>query len=164
MQVNRTHVIGATVGIAAFAAFATAADASPPSGFTPTTLAVASLASPVRVHSNGVRLTTLEATDVRVQRVDFVAGGASGWHHHPGLVMVVVASGSVTSYDGDCTGTSYGPGLPAGAAFLENGNERGQVTSAGGATVYATSIAPRSAPPVFRVEDVPPRCASTPGR
>ena len=39
MKVHRTHVIGATVGMLALVAFTTSANASPGSGFTPTTLA-----------------------------------------------------------------------------------------------------------------------------
>ena len=160
MKVNRIHVIGATVGMVALTAFAHAAYASPPTGFTPTTLATASLDRPVRVHSDGVRLRTKEATNVRVQQVVFAPGGSSGWHHHPGIVMVVVASGSVTVWNEDCKTKMYGPGLPNGAAFIESGDERGLVTSAPGATSYVTYVVPKVNPAVFRIDDVAPRCAS----
>jgi hypothetical protein len=43
--------------------------------------------------------------------------------------------------------------------FIERGDEPGQVTSAGGATAYATFVAPSADPPVFRIEDDPPPCA-----
>jgi len=160
MKVNRIQVIGVTVGMVAVTAFASTADASPSTGFTPTVLATASLDRPVHVHSDGVKLTTKEATDVRVQQVVFAPGGSSGWHHHPGIVMVVVASGSVTSWNEHCKATVYGPGLPNGAAFIEVGDDPGQVTSAAGATVYTTYIVPKVSPAVFRIEDVAPRCAS----
>jgi hypothetical protein len=74
--------------------------------------------------------------------------------------MVVVASGSVTSWNEHCKATVYGPGLPNGAAFIEVGDDPGQVTSAAGATVYTTYIVPKVSPAVFRIEDVAPRCAS----
>ena len=160
MKVNRRLVIGATVGMVALTAFAHAAYASPSAGFTPKTLATASLDRQVQVHSDGVRLTTKEATNVRVQQVVFAAGGSSGWHHHPGIVMVVVASGSVSVWNGHCKATMYGPGLPHGAAFIESGDEPGQVTSAAGAIVYTTYVVPKVNPAVFRIEDVAPRCAS----
>lgn len=161
MKVNRIHVIGATVGMVALTAFAHAAYASPPNtGFTTTALATASLDRPVHVHHDGVRLTTKEATNVRVQQVVFAPGGSSGWHHHPGIVMVVVASGSVTVWNEHCKATMYGPSLPNGAAFIESGDERGQVTSAAGATAYVTYVVPKVNPAVFRIEDVAPRCAS----
>jgi quercetin dioxygenase-like cupin family protein len=160
MKVNRIHVIGATVGMVALTTFAHAAYASPSAGFTPTTLATASLHKPVRVQSDGVRLTTKEATDVRVQQVVFAPGGSSGWHHHPGIVVVVVASGSVTVMNEHCKAKMYGPGLPNGATFIESGHERGLVTSAAGATSYVTYVVPKVNPAVFRIEDVAPRCAS----
>ncbi len=132
---------------------------TPATGFTPKTLAVASLDGRVRVNHDGVKLTTKDSTDVRVQQVVFAAGGSSGWHHHPGIVMVVVTSGSVTVWDEHCTQTMYGPGLPNGAAFIENGDEPGQVTSAAGATNYTTAVVPKVDPAVFRIEDAPPPCA-----
>lgn len=144
----------------ALAAFVPAAHASPPTGLTPTTLATASLDRPVRVNNDGVRLRTKKATDVRVQQIVFAPGSSSGWHHHPGLVMVVVASGSVTVWNQHCKTTTYGPGLPHGAAFIESGDEPSQVTSAQGATNYVTYIVPKVTPAVFRIEDDPPRCAS----
>ena len=160
MKVNRIHVIGATVGMVTLTAFAHAAYASPPTGFTPTTLATASFVRPVQVHSDGVILTTKKATDVRVGQVVFAPGGSSGWHHHPGMVMVVVASGSVTVWNEHCKAKMYGPGLPNGAAFIESGHEPGLVTSAAGATSYVTYVVPKVNPAVFRIEDVAPRCAS----
>jgi quercetin dioxygenase-like cupin family protein len=159
MKVQRSHIIAATVGMLALVAFTTSADASPASGFTATTLGTGSL-NPVKVRHDGVRLATKEVTDVRVQLVQIAPGGTSGWHHHPGVVMVVVSSGSVTFWDEHCNKTDYGPGLPNGATFIESGDEPGQVTSAGGATNYATYIVPKGNPSVYRIEDVAPGCAT----
>jgi hypothetical protein len=161
MRISRTQAIGATVGLVALSAFAPMAHASPPTGLTGPPLATASFDRRVDVHHNGVRLRTGEATDVRVQQFDFAPGSTSGWHHHPGLVVVVVASGSVTLWDVHCKTKVYGPGLPNGAAFIENGNQPGQATSAMGARTYATYIVPKADPSVFRVEDDAPACATT---
>jgi hypothetical protein len=42
--------------------------------------------------------------------------------------------------------------------FVESGDTPGQASSAGGATVYATFVAPHANPPVFRIEDAPVSC------
>lgn len=160
MKVHRKQVIGATLGTVALLALTHTADASPWTGFTPTTLATASFDTPVKVHHDGVRLKTKEPTDLRVQQAVFAPGGSSGWHHHPGLVLVMVASGSVTVWDEHCNKTDFGPGLPNGAAFIETSDKPGQVTSSTGATNYTTYIVPKADPAVFRTDDVAPPCAT----
>jgi hypothetical protein len=100
-----------------------------------------------------------KSTDVRVQKLVFGAGSFSGWHHHPGIVIVAVESGEVTLWDSRCKSKTYGPGSPNGAVFAEGDNRPQQATSAGGATVYVTYVAPNADPPVFRIEDDPPPCA-----
>jgi hypothetical protein len=122
-------------------------------GFTPTNLATASVPGELRVKSDGIKLWTRGPTDVRVQKIDIAAGGVSGWHHHPGIVIVSVASGEVDFQNADCSVTAYGPGLAAGSAFIESGYDTGQASSILGATIYATYIAPQASPPVFRIED-----------
>jgi quercetin dioxygenase-like cupin family protein len=159
MKFNRKRVFAATLGCAAIVMLAPAADGSPPSGFTTTNLVKADLDETVQVNSDGVKLQTKEPTDALVQKVVFDPGGSSGWHHHPGVVVVAVQSGSVTVWDSNCNQKTYGPGLPNGSVFTESGDEPGLVTSSGGATSYATFIAPSADPPVFRIEDDPPPCA-----
>lgn len=39
--------------------------------------------------------------DVAVQRIVFAAGGHSGWHSHPGPVLIQVLSGTMTFYESD---------------------------------------------------------------
>lgn len=160
MRITRTRIVGAAVGMAALAAFTYTANASPGTGFSPTTLVSGSLDTKQHVQHDGVRLTTKDASDVRVQQVVFAAGGSTGWHHHPGLVMVMVASGTETLWDENCNKTDYGPGLPNGAVFIETGDEPGQVTSTNGAVNYTTYIVPKATPAVFRIEDTPPPCAT----
>jgi quercetin dioxygenase-like cupin family protein len=151
--------VAATVGMLGVLAIGSIASASPPSGFTPTILVKADLNETVRSDSDKVRFRTKDPTDVMVQKIVQTPGGSSGWHHHPGIVIVAVESGSVTVWDSDCNKTTYGPGLPDGSVFTESGDEPGQVTSSGGATLYATFVAPSADPAVFRIEDDPPPCA-----
>ena len=143
----------ATLGVALIGTLATVALGEPGSGVTPTNLVTANFDHTVHVNSDRVKFQTKDATYVRVQRLDFAANSRSGWHHHPGLVLVTVESGSVTLWQSDCSSTTYGPGLPDGAVFAEGGDEPVQATSADGATVYVTYVAPSADPPVFRIED-----------
>ena len=148
----------AIAGVVVIGTFVAVALGSLGAGFTPTTLVTGTLNDAVRVNHDGIKFQTKDSTDVRVQKIDFAAGGYSGWHHHPGVVIATVASGAVTFTESDCSSTTYGPGLPAGAVFIEKSDVPGQASSAEGATVYATFIAPHANPPVFRIEDDPVTC------
>lgn len=51
--------------------------------------------------------------DIVVTELSFAPGGFTGWHSHPGKVLVGVARGSVTLYRGNdpnCVGTTYHAG------------------------------------------------------
>ena len=145
-------------GIVMIGTFVAVALGSSGVGFTPTNLVTGTLNDAVQVNHDRVKFQTKDPTDVRVQKIVFAPGGYSGWHHHPGIVIAAVASGTVTFTESDCSSTTYGPGLPAGAVFVEKSDTPGQASSAGGATVYATFIAPHADPPVFRIEDDPVTC------
>ena len=84
-------------GVGVFATFVTVALAThTPFNFTTTPLATGNLVDDVKQNSDRVKFQTKDPTDVRVARIDIAPGGYSGWHHHPGIVIVTVASGSVT--------------------------------------------------------------------
>ena len=154
MKLASKRAAVATVGV--FACGAVAAAASPPVGFTPTNLvSEAEIAERFHVNSDGVKLQTKGPVDVRVQRVDIAPGGRSGWHHHPGVVIVAVEKGTVTYVDSDCDATSYGAGLSNGSVFVESGDEPHEARNLTDqpATVYATFVAPDADPGVFRIED-----------
>lgn len=161
MKRTRRRAAVAAVGVAAGAVAVTAALASPPSGFHPTNLVdEAELKAPVHVNSDRIKFKTKDPVDVRVQTVTFDPHGFSGWHHHPGIVIVAVKSGAVTVLDADCNASTYGPGQPSGSVFVESGDEPGEVRNLTDepATVYATFVAPDADPPVFRIEDAPVSC------
>jgi hypothetical protein len=155
---SRKRLSAAIFGVAVIGTFAAVALGSPGVGFAPTNLVTGNLNNDVKVSSDRVKLQTKDPTDVLVQKIAIAPGGYSGWHHHPGIVIVVVESGAVTFTESDCSSTTYGPGLPAGAVFVESGDDPGQASSAGGATVHATFVAPHASPPVFRVEDSVQAC------
>jgi quercetin dioxygenase-like cupin family protein len=54
-----------------------------------------------------------------MQQIVFGPGGQSGWHSHPGPVVVIVKSGTLTFYSGDgaCTAREYS----AGQSFIDSG-------------------------------------------
>lgn len=68
-----------------------------------------------------VELEVEGATDFVQQDVMLAPGGFSGWHSHPGPVMITVKSGTATWYSADnptCTPIVY----PTGSAFVEPAN------------------------------------------
>jgi quercetin dioxygenase-like cupin family protein len=65
-----------------------------------------------------------DPSQVVTQEITIAAGGHTGWHSHPGPVIVQVRSGTLTYYAGDdptCTGRDYS----TGDAFMDPG--RGHV-------------------------------------
>jgi hypothetical protein len=58
-------------------------------------------------------------TETVVFTVTMTPGSTSGWHRHPGAVVVLVKSGTLTTYGLDqppCTGVD----VPTGAAYFED--------------------------------------------
>ena len=119
---TRLKCAAAIFGIATAAALAAPALASPPSGVTTTNFVTARLNDTIQVNNDRVKFQTKDATDVRVQRLTFAAGAYTGWHHHPGLVVVVVESGSLVLTDGNCGSRTYGPGRPTARCSLKGTN------------------------------------------
>jgi len=61
-----------------------------------------------------------DAGEVAVQEVTIAPGGTTGWHSHPGPVVVIVKAGALTYVredHGQCFETVY----PAGTAFVDPG-------------------------------------------
>lgn len=147
----------AILGIAAVGTVGTVALASPGAGVAPQTFVTSNLLEDGQINHDRIKFQTKDPTKVRVQKLTFAPGSFTGWHHHPGLVVVAIESGFVTHVDAaDCSAKIYGPGSPNGSVFIEGSNESHQATSQGGATVYVTYVAPGD---VFRVEEPVPSCA-----
>jgi quercetin dioxygenase-like cupin family protein len=158
----RKRAVAATVGFAVCGVVAAVAVASPPFRFTATNLvAEAEMPNPVHVNSDRVKFQTKDPVDVRVQEVKFGPHGFSGWHHHPGIVIVAIKKGTLTVVDANCNETTYGPSSPNGSVFVESGDAPGEVRNETDqpAKAYATFVAPDVDPGVFRIEDSPPDCA-----
>jgi len=96
----RKRAAAATVGFAVCGVVVAVAVASPPFKFSATNLvAEAEMPNPVHVNSDRVKFRTKDPVDVRVQEINIEPGGRSGWHHHPGVVIVAVKEGTVTFVD-----------------------------------------------------------------
>ncbi|MEA2712678.1 MAG: hypothetical protein QOK27_639 [Gemmatimonadales bacterium] len=92
-------------------------------------------------------LKSHDNTDIAVANIVVVPGGHSGWHYHPGPVLVVVKTGTITFYMGD--DPSCSPQVhPAGSTFIESGGMVGIARNEGtvDATVVATFFLPAGSP------------------
>lgn len=94
-----------------------------------------------------IDLKTKDNTDLLVTNLVVAAGGHSGWHSHPGPVLVIVKTGTMTLYDGNdptCTGTPH----PAGTVFIEEGGRVHIARNEGAveATMTASSFLPAGGP------------------
>jgi len=93
------------------------------------------------------RLRSTSNTDVAVQNVVVVPGGTSGWHSHPGPVVIIVKTGTLTFYHADphggCTVSVYKPG----GVYFETGGVVGTLINEGTieGTLTVTFFAPAGA-------------------
>ena len=127
-------------------------------GFTSTLIARGNLGTfHMQSKFNGydVELKSHDNTDVAVANIGIAAGGSSGWHSHPGPVLVVVKSGTITFYRADnpgCAADVYGPGT----SFTEQGGLVANATNQGAEPVVgvATFLAPPLA--ALRIDEAKP--------
>lgn len=134
-------------------------EATPPVNWTGSPLVVANLDEVARTNDERIKFQTKEPTDTQVVRLEWSANGSSGWHHHPGMVIVQVASGSIDVTrveNGRCETKTYA----AGSTFVEGESAHVGVSSTG-AVAYATAIIRNGQP--GRINDDVPSCASGPG-
>ena len=131
-------LLGAVIALLAGAA----ALATPPKDAVVTPLARASLGQLEAQHGDVELKRANGEADVAVAKVTLEPGGSTGWHHHPGVTLVSVASGTVTEYYEDCGKTV----LKAGEGFFEGSDKPHTVqnTGSGDAVLYATLIVPSS--------------------
>ena len=117
----------------------------------------------VNVHAeyNGDRfeLKTKQTSDVVVVQSSMDPGGTTGWHFHPGPIIVAMTGGALTLYDGD--DRSCAPHVfPAGTGFVDQGGGHVHIARNEGsvaATWVSTTFAPVGG--VTRIDaDAPGNC------
>jgi len=156
MKINRRlAAVIATAGVSA-AVVVTIALASPGNTISTILAPRSTFSDSVKVNEDRVKFQTKDPTDFVTQQVTFPPLASSGWHHHPGVILVLVKSGHVTTHDENCQTKTYGPQQ----AFVESGAEPFMVSNESEtetAVDVATQVAPAGSP--FRIEDDPPPCA-----
>jgi quercetin dioxygenase-like cupin family protein len=144
------------VGVAVLALAVGAALATPPKGSTPTPITRAILGN-FEAHNDGIEVESeRRSADAAIVKVVIEPGGSTGWHHHPGVALVAIKSGTVTEYDVKCEKSV----LTAGEGFVESNDEVHLVRNYGNgkAVLYVTFIVPTSTPSEeLRIDDPQPK-------
>src|SRR5215208_3618558 len=98
----RRTILLVAVAVSVLAVFVGAALATTPKGVTPTPLTRATLGN-FEAENNGIEAESQHTSaDFAIAKVVIEPGGTTGWHHHPGVTLVSVASGTVAEYDKKC--------------------------------------------------------------
>jgi quercetin dioxygenase-like cupin family protein len=107
---------------------------------------------------SGVHLKTKGSVDVATQQIVMAGGGSTGWHSHPGPVLVTVKSGSlrlIYADDLNCTGTVY----EAGDSFIDRGDAVTHIARNESLTdpveLWATYLVPGDPGTSFRIDVSP---------
>jgi len=112
--------------LAAVSSVAVAAVLTPSSGIVSASVfARASFADPtdIKFKIKGQSQEVIQVNNAHetvIQQIVIAPGGQTGWHSHPGPVVVLIKSGQMSFYDGDdptCTVRTYS----AGEAFVDSG-------------------------------------------
>jgi quercetin dioxygenase-like cupin family protein len=152
-----TGLAAVALGLAASALTASPARATPPAGINTDLLGSGTTLGGFKIHVDGIKVASKDAAGFTVAHLTFAPGGTTGWHVHPGPVLVIVKSGSVTKYSADdCSAQTY----TAGQAFVENGpTDENMVRNEGSAAAetIVTFITPPGAP-IRDDAPAPPGC------
>lgn len=160
----KVRQLGLAAIVGALSSVSVAAVLTPSYLTTGTILARASFADPtdVKFKIKGQAeevINVNSAGDTLMQRIVIEPGGHTGWHSHPGPVVVLIANGDMSFYDGDdptCTARTYS----AGQAFVDSGQGHVHIARNEGSValeLYVTyfDVTPGVPPPgAFRI-DVP---------
>jgi len=143
------------LGLAAGVLATSPARATPPADVTTEILGSGTLTG-FTIHAGGIKVVSKDAAGFTVTHLTFAPCGSTGWHAHPGPVLVIVTTGSVTKYSAqDCTAQTY----TAGQAFVEHGPADENLVRNDGsvpAETIVTFITPPGAP--IRGDTPPPCC------
>jgi quercetin dioxygenase-like cupin family protein len=83
--------------------------AEPADGFNATHVDRGTIARAAEIDANGIEYASPRNAHVIIQQGEFLGGGKSGWHTHPGLTIVTVVDGSVTNRTGCSAAVVYHP-------------------------------------------------------
>lgn len=146
----RSRTVAAALG-AGFLVLVGTAVATPPSGIISAlpvkargTLEPTTGGNLVVNSKSGVHVKTKGSVDLVTQEIVLGPGGHTGWHSHPGPVLVTVKQGSLQLFyadDASCQGVVY----DAGDSFIDRGDETVHIARASPFTdtvLWATYFVP----------------------
>ncbi len=100
-------------------------------------------------------LNTEGPSTIFIQDGAFGPGGHTGWHSHPGILVLTLAAGTIDWYDGDCNKKSYKPG----DSWTEGSQlHYFKVTSTTNIHLFVTYIIAQGA--ASRIDEPAPPCAA----
>jgi hypothetical protein len=118
-------------------------------------------AEALKIHSKaGIKLKTKKPLDFVTQQITIAPGGTTGWHSHPGPVLVTVKAGAlklVYANDRSCKGRTY----TAGQSFVDRGDENVHTALSVGVEpveLWATYLVPGAPGTAFRIDAPDPGC------
>jgi quercetin dioxygenase-like cupin family protein len=101
-----------------------------------------------------INLDVSAESDFYFQDLVVAPGGRTGWHSHPGLLMIAIKEGSVDFYDKDCHKRSFS----AGQSFTESAEPHNAFnTGTTNARLLVSYIIKKGEP--RRIEQAQPPCA-----
>jgi quercetin dioxygenase-like cupin family protein len=153
----RNAIRGPVLAIVLIVAFAGTALATGATGFHPAILARGTTDGAVEFNMGVIKFQTKDDIAIVAATVNLDPHASSGWHSHPGVVLVTVASGTVTFYDDQCVGIAH----VAGTSFIESGGDTGLARneSDAAAQVYVTYLVPAGTPNSgLRINQANPGC------
>jgi quercetin dioxygenase-like cupin family protein len=157
-------ILGVLAALCAVVLFATVTRATPPAGVISNVMlaqgaTVMPLAEMIGVGDSWtVHLEDKGQSEFYFQ--DLVVGpqGRTGWHTHPGLLLITVKEGVVDWYDKDCTKRTYG----SGQSFTEGAEPHNVLNpGSGNAHLLIAYIVKKGEP--RRGESEQPKCAGAQG-
>jgi hypothetical protein len=151
-------IVTAAVGFFAFAGVALATD---PIGVVGPIQARGTNEALLNIQSAaGIKLKTKSSLDFVTQKITIDPGGTTGWHSHPGPVLVTVKTGAlrlVYADDSSCEGNVY----TAGQSFVDRGDETVHTAlNAGPGTLelWGTYLVPGAPGSAIRLNAADPGC------
>ena len=153
----RRAIRGPLLALALVGALAGTALATSAVDFSSTPLAKGTTAGSVQFNTGAIKFQTKGAAVFNTVMITVKPGGTSGWHTHPGVVLVTVKEGEITFYDQTCVFIRH----PAGSSFVEaDGDGPGLAHNEGSidAIVYATFVA-EAGTSAFRLDAANPGCS-----
>jgi hypothetical protein len=156
MRRTQKAVLGAVILLPVLAGIALA---TPGIGIIAAPVHARGTAEELNVHSKaGVKLQTKSSVDFVTQQITIGPGGSTGWHSHPGPVLVTVKSGALTlvyADDSACEGRTFS----AGQSFVDRGDEIDHNAFNRGTTnveLWATYLVPGAPGTPARIDEADP--------